>query len=205
MKGSQSLLFRYIISAFDHSGTWVTPYRSSGYQTLQLDIKRGEDIRSIQRHQLPERAHGILLAPPCTDFSLSGAQYWKSKDSSGSTLDSLALVDAGLRLVALLDPHWWVLENPTGRLQNYLGKPRMWFDPWEFAGWADDPDSERYTKRTGLWGRFNPDLPRKPLPPIRSCKQGSWIQRLGGASERTKELRSITPTGFARAFFHANP
>lgn len=32
-------------------------------------------------------------------------------------------------------------------------------------------------------------------------KRGSWMwANLGGKSERTKELRSITPMGFSRAF-----
>jgi site-specific DNA-cytosine methylase len=29
--------------------------------------------------------HGILCAPPCTHFSVSGAQYWKQKDNNGKT------------------------------------------------------------------------------------------------------------------------
>jgi hypothetical protein len=29
--------------------------------------------------------------------------------------------------------------------------------------------------------------------------------KLGGNSEKTKELRSLTPAGFAQAFFEANP
>lgn len=63
---------------------------------------------------------------------------------------------------------------------------------------------ERYTKHTGLWGEFNkPELDGKT--PVRFCKQGSWLQMLGGKSETTKELRSVTPTGFSRAFFEANP
>jgi hypothetical protein len=32
----------------------------------------------------------------------------------------------------------------------------------------------------------------------------SWIMKLGGKSEKTKELRSITPLGFAYAFYEAN-
>ena len=43
-----------------------------------------------------------------------------------------------------------------------------------------------------------------PVEPIRSCPQGSWVQQLGGKSEKTKMLRSTTPPGFAKAFFEAN-
>jgi competence protein ComEC len=34
---------------------------------------------------------------------------------------------------------------------------------------------------------------------------GNWIMKLGGKSERTKELRSMTPLGFAYAFCASNP
>ena len=91
---------------------------------------------------------------------------------------------------------WWAFENPVGRLRRYLGAPILRFDPCDFG--------DAYTKRTYLWGRFT-EPQRQPVTPIRVTQQGSWVQRLGGSSERTKTLRSITPPGFARAFFAANP
>jgi len=42
------------------------------------------------------------------------------------------------------------------------------------------------------------------VAPVRVCSQGSRVQRLGGKSDKTKELRSMTPMGFARAFYAAN-
>jgi hypothetical protein len=42
------------------------------------------------------------------------------------------------------------------------------------------------------------------VEPVRTSRQGSWLQALGGAGERTKEARSVTPDGFARAFYFAN-
>jgi len=64
--------------------------------------------------------------------------------------------------------------------------------------------SNRYTKRTCLWGHFNvPTISRRE--PIRVCAQGSWLQRLGGTNgEGGKAARSDTPEGFARAFHAAN-
>lgn len=140
--------------------------------------------------------HGILCAPDCNAFAGSGAQYWPAKDADGRTLEGLALVDACLRAVAIYRPYWWALENPVGRLRRWLGPPRFSFDPCDFG----DP----YTKKTLLWGNFS--IPKKqPVEPIRSCSQGSWLQLLGGKSEKTKTLRSATPLGFARAFRKANP
>lgn len=108
-------------------------------------------------------------------------------------------------MVQKCDPVFWALENPVGRLPTLLpelGKP-WYFNPCEFAGWLEGEASDRecYTKRTGLWGNFNrpSKLARTVLP---GCNP---IMSLGGKSERTKELRSMTPLGFAKAFFVANP
>ena len=80
-------------------------------------------------------------------------------------------------------------------MKKLLGNPVLMFDPCDFG----DP----YAKKTLLWGKFN--LPIKnPVIPIRANKQGSWIQSLGGKSAKTKELRAITPRGFAEAFYRAN-
>jgi len=169
-----------------------------------------KDVRAFaeeyERTRFP--VHGILAAPPCDHFSVSGAQYWPAKDADGRTAEALEIVDACLEIVMDADPVWWALENPVGRLRALRGHvlsdlsgvggggPRLMFNPCDFG----DP----YTKKTLLWGKFN--LPRlNPVEPLRVCEQGSWLQRLGGKSEKTKRLRSMTPPGFARAFCEANP
>lgn len=182
-----------VLSLCDYSGAWSQPYADAGYQVVRLDLKHGQDVRLTEYQG---RVRGILAAPPCTAFAGSGAQYWKAKDADGRTLEGLAIVDACLRMVAVCRPTWWALENPVGRLRRWLGPPRMAFDPCDYG----DP----YTKRTLLWGDFQ-EPAKSPVEPERVCSQGSWIMRLGGSSERTKTLRSMTPPGFARAFFQANP
>lgn len=184
---------RSILSLCDHSGAWSAPYADAGYNVLRVDLKSGQDVRLLHH---PGPVHGILAAPPCTAFAGSGAQYWPAKDLSGETLAGLALVDACLRFVAICRPAWWALENPVGRLRRWLGAPRYSFNPCDHG--------DAYTKRTLLWGDFA--IPaRHPVEPVRTSSQGSWVQRLGGKSERTKTLRSVTPAGFARDFFEANP
>jgi hypothetical protein len=129
---------------------------------------------------------------------------------------------------------FWAIENPAGRLPKLvpsLGKG-LFFHPYEFAGWLDDvtksdlQELERirakngidvsedeaaliewtnaYKKQTGLWGEFNRAMIKKSIEPVRACAQGGPTQRRGGKSDRTKELRSFTPEGFARAFYEAN-
>jgi site-specific DNA-cytosine methylase len=194
-----------ILSLFDYSGRWSRPYKELGYEVYQVDIKLGIDILELDVKDMPfDSLHGILAAPPCTDFASSGAQYWKVKDADGRTDASLALVDKVLEFVDYYNPKFWVLENPVGRLpklRGQLGSP-WYFNPNEFAGWleGEESEAERYTKKTGLWGRFN-----KPERRSLEVTGASWIMKLGGKSERTKELRSMTPLGFAYAFCAANP
>lgn len=183
-----------ILSLCDYTGNWPAPYREAGYHVVTIDIKKGQDVRLIEYMNTGVR--GILAAPPCTAFAGSGAQYWPKKDAAGETLDALALVDACLRAVAIYRPAWWALENPVGRLRRWIGPPRYSFNPCDHG----DP----YTKKTLLWGVFN-EPEKTPVDPLRVCSQGSWLMQLGGKSERTKELRSATPPGFARKFFEANP
>jgi hypothetical protein len=95
----------------------------------------------------------------------------------------------------------FALENPVGKLPKWCGDPIMRFNPCDYAGYGGNPDSEAYTKRTCLYGHFNTDLPTAYREPI----LGSMLWRnYGGKSERTKEMRSMTPQGFSRAFFKAN-
>lgn len=185
-----------ILSLFDYSGNWCKPYKDSGFDVYQIDLKLGIDILELKREDIINpNVFGILAAPPCTDFSGSGAQYWKAKDADGRTAKSLELIDKVLEIVSWFpDLNFWVLENPVGRLQKL--RPQLG-DPWYFQPhWYGDP----WTKKTGLWGKFNRNLPKNEVPP----DPNSWIMKLGGKSEKTKELRSMTPMGFAKAFYEAN-
>ncbi len=198
-----------ILSLFDHSGEWPRPYLEAGHAVWSVDLKRGHDVSTLTSDEVREHfggeVDGILAAPPCTHFTVSGAQYWAAKDADGRTDAMLALVDATLRLVGDLRPRFWALENPVGRLATRLrpnlGRPKLIWQPH----WYGDA----YTKRTCLWGDFNADLPRTDVDPVMYTdskgNRGSWHwAKLGGKSEKTKALRSVTPAGFARAFFEVN-
>lgn len=162
---------------------------------------------------------GVLMAPPCTHFAGSGARWWAGKDARGETDAAVQIVRDCLRVKDAVAPRWWALENPVGRIARLVPELRapgvsfMAFDPCDYALLAEDDHlTEAYTKRTCLWGKFNAnhlrDLAERVEPVMfeRTRKdgtkvRGSWMwANLGGKSERTKALRSKTPTGFARAF-----
>ena len=135
-----------VFSLCDHSGNWPLPFTNNGYPVVIFDLKHGDDILGKQDEVLAcaELFNGILgvfASPPCTDFTISGAQYWKQKDEDGRTESSIKIVDSCLEIISQLKPKWWALENPTGRLptlRTELGKPSYYFNPCDFAGYIDD-------------------------------------------------------------------
>jgi hypothetical protein len=81
-----------------------------------------------------------------------------------------------------------------------MGKPDLVFNLCDYG----DP----YTKRTCLWGVFGAPQKHPVEPEFVIASNGDRYSEnhwyTGGNTERTKELRSITPQGFAKAFFEAN-
>lgn len=177
---------KIILDLCGGTGSWAKPYQEAGYDVRTITLPL--DIRLVKLPQ--EKIHGILAAPPCTHFSVSGARWWQAKGDI-ALLDGLSVVDACLRIIFLCKPLFWALENPIGRLKHYIGEPKMYFNPCDFG----DP----YTKKTALWGKFTIPI-KNPVP----ATEGSKLHRLPPSPERAM-LRSITPQGFAKAFFNSNP
>lgn len=178
-----------VLSLCDESGVISEPYREAGYDVLRVDLSNGADVRLFKA--LPYRVRGVIAQPPCTHLANSGARWWAGKGED-ALLEAMAVVDACMRIVLVHNPVWWVLENPVGRLRDYIGEPRMTFDPCHYG----DP----YTKKTLLWGQFAEPLKVNRVEPV----EGSKMHRMPPSEDRAR-LRSLTPEGFARAFFEANP
>lgn len=185
---------KIILDLCGGSGSWSKPYRENGYKVILIDKIISDihdsifgDVALFKKK--PMKVYGILAAPPCTKFALSGNR-WKRSDEDYK--EALRVVDACLRIIHVYNPKFWALENPLGTLVHWLGKPRIYFQPCDYG----DP----YTKKTCLWGNFI--MPKKnPVEPTEGSKMWALY---GGKSKRTKRMRSITPSGFAHAFFEAN-
>lgn len=179
---------------------------------------RGKDI-CVDRSDI----YGILAAPPCTMFSFARTYAKRPRDLQ----EGMECVRACLNIIwfcmeieqetkkKTIPLTFWALENPYhGFLPKFLGKPAFTFDPWEFG----DP----YQKRTALWGNFKEPKknPVQMTPEQKNkAKMNSTLRTLGvkfdylkskdihgeyfGKFDR-KTRRSITPAGFAKAFYEAN-
>lgn len=179
---------RIIISLCDHSGAWSRPYLEAGYDVRRYDLQQGQDIRLLK---FPGQIYGLLAAPPCTMFCI-GANHLQAKRTEAQMLDALSIVDACYRLAAVSNPRFWAIENSAGQLPKWLGPPAYSFQPYWFG--------DGYRKLTHLWGKF--DFPRQ-VPTLTIGKSGAIENAKSEAGSRMNN-RSITPAGFARAFFEAN-
>jgi hypothetical protein len=194
---------KIILDLCGGTGSWSKPYKDAGYDvrliTLPADDARLWPSQPSELPRFPKdfediadyigNVYGILAAPVCTYFSGSGAKHPRT---DGQILEALSLVDACLRIIWTTKPKFWALENPVGKLRKWIGPPLVSFNPCDYG----DP----YTKKTLLWGVFTKPI-KTPVKPTEGSKL--WAM-YGGKSARTKEMRSITPPGFAKAFFEAN-
>jgi hypothetical protein len=207
-----------VVSLCDYSGRMIQQWADAGYECWIVDlqhepgtrregniVKVGANVLDCVSDWFPigSTVDIAFAFPPCTHTAVSGARHFQAKGPRGAA-DAFTII---ARVVELLKwfaaPYCW--EQPIATTSTYCGPPTHTFDPCDYAGYAADPSTDAYTKRTCLWTGNGFVMPTpKPIDPVKVCPQGSWIQRLGGASDRTKNRRSATPEGFARAVYEAN-
>lgn len=189
---------RLILSLYDYTEAWATPYKRAGYPVICWDKKVEGDIISEKFWEevmgYSSDVYGILAAPPCTYFAASGARWWPQIPQEALE-EMIALVEWVLMLLPWCeDLQFFAIENPVGRIESLVPGLRklqkFGFHPSDFG----DP----YTKKTFLWGKFR-EPGRTPVLPL----YGSMMHALP-PSEKRQEQRSTTPAGFAKAFFTAN-
>ncbi len=200
---------KIILDLCGGTGAWSDPYAKAGYDVRNITLP-AYDVRT---YEPPENVYGILAAPPCHHLAVSGARWWKTKGES-ALIEALAIVDACIRIIWRCDPVFWALENPIGRLKNWLGNPTMYFNPCDYGN--------PWTKKTCLWGNYNVPqknpikanafLPHKILSKTVSQNQLNKLVEIKYLPQNhpykrgvdRQILRAITPPGFAQAFFEAN-
>ena len=202
---------KIILDLCGGTGSWSRPYQQAGYDVRIITLP-DYDVRT---YTPPLDVYGILAAPPCTEFSILNC---RAEARTRHPEVGMEIVDACFRIIMECRPKWWALENPVGHLRDYLGLPELTFQPWEYG----DP----WTKRTDIWGHFThppklyarwEDVPNKLhlyTRPNRGKPNFAYLHKsalaqipqLQWANPQTDaDFRAITPPGFAKAFFAANP
>lgn len=216
---------KVILDLCGGTGAWSRPYREAGYDVRVITLPE-YDVNNIEfdsyamhfkkmdvRYNdsmciLYEDIYGILAAPPCTEFSFAknGSPIPRNLKYGMKTVDACLKIIWQCQLKTTLK--FWALENPLGLLRRFLGRPKFTFKQWEFG----DPG----VKPTDIWGYFNePRRIVKEMPEgITKRYKSGKVNTLAWAAPKHPEyehlkldraaLRTITPAGFAQAFFKAN-
>jgi len=210
------------------TGSWSKPFKDAGYDVRVItlpdyDVERWREYPELVKILHSNRVVGIFAAPPCTMFSI--ARNDKTAKKPRDMRKGMKTVLACLEIIweCLYKNYrikenslmFWALENPNGYLKRFLGKSVLDFNPCDYG----DP----YTKRTLIWGMF--DEPKKNIVKVRSFEHPTtkgakdfvscvehfsdlknipegYLEKTGISKRAT--LRSMTPEGFANAFFKAN-
>lgn len=195
---------KIILDLCGGTGGWSKPYKDAGYDVRVITLPDYD----VFTYKPPREIYGILAAPPCTMFSRARTTAKTPRDFKGA----IEVVSACLRIIweaqyeNRFGLKFWAMENPAGHLQRFMGKPPFKFHPYDFG--------DRHSKHTFIWGNFNEPKKRpvklskkellqsrnntRPLPLIpREYKRDETMNPI-------QIRRSITPQGFAKAFFRAN-
>lgn len=111
----------------------------------------------------------------------------------------------------------YLFENPVSAISSIYRKPDHTFNPFEYGGYLPEHDAhplypdfypprDAYGKKTCLWVGNGFRMPEKrPVPIAADQQEGQGASKahnkLGGTSDRTKNVRSATPRGFAAAVY----
>jgi len=201
---------KIILDLCGGTGSWSKPYVDAGYDVRVITLP----YYDVFTYEPPANVYGILAAPTCTHFSLCRTNAKVQRDLEGSMM----LVKRCLEIIwnqqytlsneysKVTTLKFWAMENPRGFLRYFLGNPPLEFSPSDYG--------DNYKKRTQIWGNFNTpvkvpivctkakfdktlmeDLPE--FPP-------GFVYNKGCGLDQRQVRRSITPSGFAKAFYEVN-
>jgi len=221
---------KIILDLCGGTGSWSKPYKDNGYEVFNLTLP---DYDVTRPQQLPPEVleaissgsvYGILAAPPCTMFSDARTNAKTPRDLVGGwkVVEACLYIIRQCMFKTTSDQQkysplkFWALENPWyGRLKWFLGNPPFVFSPWEFG--------DNYKKKTAIWGYFNEPVKtftkaeqvmseeeiKKCATNSRTLPKFDYMKSADIHPEYYKKFdrqtrRSITPQGFALAFFDKN-
>jgi len=223
---------RNIVSLFDKSGNMLKPWAFAGFHCYAFDLTGTPRIEKIENGSITYFKADLIEPfwidfivalnpailfgfPPCTDLAVSGAKHFKRKLTANSSVfdDAMKLVMITPDLANRIGCPWF-FENPISLVSSLYRKPDFKFHPYEYGGYLPTNDihprhpeyiaaRDAYSKKTCIWSGNGFKEPEKRIIPPLSLLSDQF-KKLGGKSQKTKDIRSETPRGFAIATFEAN-
>lgn len=220
---------RRLLCLFDKSGIMGKDWADAGHHVtcIDWDVEAGHrdgidfirmDLRNHDRlfeilDCLPPSI--VVSFPDCTHLAVAGAAHFERKRVANPKFqeEAIELFRTGEVVAKRYDIPSFT-ENPVSVAASMYRKPDCYFHPYEYGGYLPENDvhpawpqyiapRDAYPKKTGAW-LLNGFVMPEPRPvPVREGYSDQYL-KLGGKSQRTKDIRSMTPRGFAKAVFVAN-
>jgi site-specific DNA-cytosine methylase len=173
-----------VLVACEFSGTVRDAFLKRGHDAVSCDIipseRPGPHIQGDVLDHLAEGWDLMIAHPPCTHLAVSGARWFKNKQSEqiAAIVFVRALMDADIPKIAI--------ENPKSIISSRIRKADQIIQPWMFG--------HGETKETHLWLKNLPKLVATDIVDGREPK----IHFMGPGPDRSKN-RSRTFPGIAAA------
>ena len=181
-----------------------------------MDLWNLDNIKQLRKSFKNDNVVFGMAFPVCTDLAVSGAAHFKRKAEHDPDFQTKASNHARWcadLFDALGCPYF--IENPVSVLATKWRKPDHSFHPFEYGNYIHDDEAEHprwpdyiaakdaYPKKTCLWTGNGFTMPwTDPVEPEKGHSKQHL--KLGGKSAKTKNIRSATPRGFARAVYEFN-
>ena len=184
------------------------------------DLHDHETLNAIQDEFSDKHVVFGMAFPVCTDMAVSGAAHFKRKAEVNPSFQTEAVSYAMWCAKLFNSMHIpYFVENPVSVLATKWRKPDYSFHPYEYGGYIRDDEAahprwpeyiaprDAYKKKTCLWTGNGFVMPTKVSVDCEGYHGNGYstaMMKLGGKSQRTKDIRSATPRGFAKAVCDAN-
>lgn len=174
-----------VLVGCEFSGVVRRAFRNLGHDAYSCDLLPSEDgsqfhLRQDVREVLSESWDLAIFHPPCTHLSVSGARWFKEKQTEQA--EALDFV----RLLMAAPVERIAIENPISIISSRIRKPDQIIQPWQFG--------HGETKATCLWLKNLPKLTPTNIVEGREAR----VHKMPPGPDRWKE-RSRTFDGIAAA------
>jgi len=130
-----------VFSGCTEFGSEVQAFADRGHSTTLLGVNGDVDIKiDIRDFHTTEHYDFMTFHPPCTEFSIANWRAGKCRDRN----PDLSIVEACFRIVQEANPTFWMIENPTGCLRHFIGRPQYNIKYGDHGHYCQKP--------TDLWG-----------------------------------------------------
>lgn len=176
-----------VLSLCTEKGSEVSAFIDRGHKVDTVgicgDVTYLIDVREFN----PDKQYDFVFAcPPCTEFSKGS---WRLGKFCNRKPDTSILI-ACMKLIDVIEPIFWIIENPVGMMRHYLGNPGTVL-PGSTIQYADF--GNQFTKKEDFWGIF-PDISHRKTP-----NPNPIPFQMVGNGKNQKWKRSIIPYNISLA------